>query len=172
MSSPHASLQEYICLAFTTIESQRLKYQRDNQKALRADSFKNVKDVIAERLPLSDKLSSVDHNLKIGRRIVLSSSFVGSPRWYNSKFQDGMAICRKYRKPDFFITFTCNPNWEEITRELRKGETVQDRPDLVARVFKLKKDQLMKDIKSGRVLGKVPAFLSFRRGAFLILTFW
>ena len=49
--------QEYICLAFTTIESQRLKYQRDNQKSLRADSFKNVKDVIAERIPLCDKVT-------------------------------------------------------------------------------------------------------------------
>ena len=70
-----------------------------------------------------------------------------------------MAICRKFHRPDFFITFTCNPNWTEITKELRENETVQDRPDLVARVFKLKKDQLMKDIRSERVLGKVPAFL-------------
>jgi hypothetical protein len=50
-----------------------------------------------------------------------------------------MAICREYHKPDFFITMTCNPKWEEITKELRPGETVEDRPDLVARVFKLKK---------------------------------
>ena len=42
---------------------------------------------------------------------------------------------------------------------MRKGESVQNRPDLVARVFKLKKDQLMRDIKSGQILGKVPAFL-------------
>ena len=65
-----------------------------------------------------------------------------------------MAICRKYKKPDFFITFTSNPYWEEITRELREGETLQDRPDLVARVFKLKKDQLMNYIKKGEVIGK------------------
>ena len=151
--------QEYLCLAFTTIESQRLKYQRDNQKALRADTFKNVRDLLSDRMPLADKITADDHNLKIGKRIVLSSSFPGSPRWYNSKFQDGMAICRKYRKPDLFITFTCNQNWEEIKQELREGETVQDRPDLVARVFKLKKDQLMNDIKLGRVFGKVSAFL-------------
>ena len=68
-------------------------------------------------------------------------------------------MCRKYRKPDLFITFTCYPNWEEKTRELRECETVQDRPDLVARVFKLKKDQLMNDIKLGRVFGKVAGFL-------------
>ena len=69
------------------------------------------------------------------------------------------SICRKFRKPDFFITFTCNPRWVEISRELREHETVQDRPDLVSRVFKLKKDQLMRDIKAGQILGKVSAFL-------------
>ena len=111
--------QEYLCLAFTTIESQRLKYQRDNQKALRADSYKNVKDILSERAPMLDKITHDDHSLKIGKKIVLSSSFPGSPRWYNAKFQDGMAICRKYRKPDLFITFTCNPYWDEISRELR-----------------------------------------------------
>ena len=50
--------QEYLCLAFTTIESQRLKYQRDNQKALRADSYKNVKDVISQRVPLTDRITA------------------------------------------------------------------------------------------------------------------
>ena len=57
------------------------------------------------------------------------------------------------------ISQTCNQNWNEITTELREGETVQGRPDLVARVFKQKKDQLIKDIRSGKVLGKVPAML-------------
>ena len=141
------------------MESQRLKYQKNNQSSLRADSYKNVRDIVADRGPMLDKLTPEDHDLRIGRRIILSSSYVGSPRWYNSKFQDGMAICRKFRKPDLFITFTCNPKWVEITRELREGETVEDRPDIVARVFKLKKDQLMRDLKSGMVFGKVVAFL-------------
>ena len=57
------------------------------------------------------------------------------------------------------MTFTCNPNWTEITDELRHGEKVQNRPDLVARIFKLKKDHVIKDINSGKVFGKVPAFL-------------
>ena len=103
---------------------------------------------MTKRVPIGDKISGGDHRLKIGKRVILPKSFVGSPRWYNSKFQDGMAICRKYHKPDFFITMTCNTNWTEIQRELRKGETAQDRPDLVARVFKLKKDQLIKDRSS------------------------
>ena len=55
--------QEYICLAFTTIESQRLKYQRDNQKALRADTFKSVRDIVSNRKPLADKITPDDHSL-------------------------------------------------------------------------------------------------------------
>ena len=151
--------QEYLCIAFTTIQNQKLKFHKKNQSALRADSYKNVKEVLSERVPMGDKIHSDDHNLKIGKRIVLPRSFIGSPRWYNSEFQDGMAICREHHKPDFFITMTCNPKWEEIVRELREGETAQDRPDLVARVFKLKKDKLIKDINAGKVLGKVPAYL-------------
>ena len=49
-----------------------------------------------------------------------------------------MAIVRKYGKPDFFVTFTCNPTWPEIVENLMPGQTAQDRPDLVARVFNLK----------------------------------
>ena len=108
---------------------------------------------------MTDKVLPGDDKLKLGRKIILPSNFVGSPRWYNGQFQDAMAICREYHKPDFFITMTCNPKWSEITSELRQGETVEDRPDLVARVFKLKKDQLIRDIRSEKIFGKVPAIL-------------
>ena len=64
-----------------------------------------------------------------------------------------MAIVSQYRKPDFFITMTCNPKWSEITDHLLDGETAQDRPDIVSRVFKLKKDQFMDDLKTGKLLG-------------------
>ena len=99
-----------------------------NQTALRADTYKNVKDVLSDMVPIGDRVYNNDHQLKIGKSIVLSRSFIGSPRWYNSEFQDGMAICREYHKPDFFITMTCNPHWDEINRELRDGENVKDRP--------------------------------------------
>ena len=68
-----------------------------------------------------------------------------------------MAICRKFHKPDYFITMTCNPHWPEIEAELKEGQKAQDRPDLVSRVFKLKKDQLIRDLKKGGVLGKTVA---------------
>jgi hypothetical protein len=37
-----------------------------------------------------------------------------------NNYQDAMVICRAYGNPDLFITFTCNVNWLEIQRELRK----------------------------------------------------
>ena len=151
--------QEYLCLAYTTVESQRLKFMRHNQKALRADTYKNIRDEIDKRVPLTDKVRAGDEAVRFGKKVILASSYVGSPRWYNGQFQDGMAICREYHKPDFFITMTCNAKWSEITDELRQGETVEDRPDLVARVFKLKKDQLIQDIRTKKVFGKVPAML-------------
>ena len=54
---------------------------------------------------------------------------------------------------------TCNSKCPEITDNLEVGQTAQDRPDLVARVFKQKKDQLMKDLISGEILGKVVAHM-------------
>jgi hypothetical protein len=53
--------QEYICLAFTTIENQKLKFQKNSQAALRADTYKNVKDVASMRVPIGDKISKDDH---------------------------------------------------------------------------------------------------------------
>ena len=105
--------QEWICISWLAVENQKLTYQRMNQKALRADSYKNVREATDERrrelAPREDGMYADDaQQPAIGRKI-LSSSFVGSPRWYNSQFQDGMAICREYHKPDFFITMTCNP---------------------------------------------------------------
>ena len=70
-----------------------------------------------------------------------------------------MAICRKYHKPDLFITMTCNPKWPEIQSQLLPGQTAQDRPDIAARVFKLKKDQLIDDLVHGQILGTVVAYI-------------
>lgn len=48
----------------------------------------------------------------VGRRVILPSSFVGSPRDMNARYQDAMAIVRNCGKPDYFITMTCNPKWK------------------------------------------------------------
>ena len=50
---------------------------------------------------------------------------------------------------------TCNPEWPEIQKELLPGQKWPDRPDLVARVFKIKLDALVKEINSGQIFGKI-----------------
>ena len=155
--------QEWIVMGWITVQNQRLNYQSQNQKALRADTYKNIREATEERIreagPRADSLYPDDHQTpRVGRKI-LASSFPGGPRWYNAKFQDGMAIVREYNKPDFFITMTTNPKWPEIERELLPGQTAEDRPDLVARVFKLKSDQFLKDLTVGELLGKVVAHM-------------
>ena len=58
-----------------------------------------------------------------------------------------MAICSWYGYPDLFITFTCNPKCPKITRFVKKGMRPEDRPDIVCRVFKMKLDKLVNDLK-------------------------
>ena len=80
---------------------------------------------------------------RLGRQIILASSFIGSPRHMRQQYQDAMAICRQFGKPDFFITFTCNPRWPEILDALYPGQQPEDAPHIVSRVFHLKLHSLL-----------------------------
>ena len=68
-----------------------------------------------------------------------------------------MALVQRFGKPDIFLTMTCNPHWEEITRELAEGQSPQDRPDLVARVFKAKLEDLKDLLFKKKFFGEVAA---------------
>ena len=89
--------------------------------------------------------------------MILPSTFKGSPRSLLQNYKDAKAIISKYGKSDLFLTFTCNPKWQEITENLHDGEMPINHPDLLARVFKLKLMDLLKDITVYHVLGKVVA---------------
>ena len=69
-------------------------------------------------------------------------------------YQHSMAIVRYFGRPTLFITFTANPKWDEITHELLPGQTTADRPDLVARVFYMKQQQLLKELKHKQIFGR------------------
>ena len=49
---------------------------------------------------------------------------------------------------------TCNPNWHEIQEILKDGETALDRPELVAHVFKHKKQKLIRDLGIVMILAR------------------
>ncbi len=75
-------------------------------------------------------------------------------------YQDSMAIIRHFRKPALFITFTANPHWVEIKRELltnNQGQPMQtwcDHPDLVARVFHLKVQEFLREIRQDGIFSE------------------
>jgi hypothetical protein len=85
----------------------------------------------------------------------LPSTFVGGKRYIKQLYFDGIAICGSLGFQDLFLTFTCNPNWPKIQR-LVKGLNlkVDDRLDIILRVFKMKFDQLRNDIKVNEIFGK------------------
>ena len=93
----------------------------------------------------------------IGTPTVLPSSFISSPRHMIQLLHDSMAVVRVTSQPDLFITVTCNAFWPEITDSLLSGQTAQDRPDLVARVFKLKLTAVLKDLTNTQIFGNVVA---------------
>ena len=68
-------------------------------------------------------------------------------------FQDSMAIARYFKRIDLFITMMANPHWPEVQRELFPGQDPSDRPDLIARVFRLKKEALLHDIMKNGIFG-------------------
>jgi hypothetical protein len=137
--------QQFLVDGFTMMEAERLSFVRNNQSTLRVSKYAKLN-------------SAVDTAPKVGKRVVLPSSFVGSKRYMDQLYFDGMAISAAVGFPDLFITFTCNPNWPEIARLLAKHNLKShDRPDIITRVFKIKLTELLKDLTKRHVLGKVVA---------------
>jgi hypothetical protein len=143
--------QEWVVDAAAVNEQNKLKSISENQLKSRAETYSSFKGVVAE----SDEVNPSD----LGVKVILPSSFGGSPRHMAALYQDAMAVVRYFGKPDLFITMTCNPNWPEITDNLFPGQTASDRPDLVSRVFELKLQELMSDIRKRGIFGTVQAFI-------------
>ncbi|CAJ2631977.1 unnamed protein product [Trifolium pratense] len=142
---------QFLVDAYSMIESSRLKWIRNHQKDLRVEMYKGLTEAIlrGEITPST-----------AGKRIVLPSSFTGGARYMIQNYQDAMTICGWAGHPDLFITFTCNHKWPELCGFLSKYKLKpKDRPDLVCRLFKIKLDHLIKEIKEGEIFGKVKAVI-------------
>ena len=70
-----------------------------------------------------------------------------------------MAICLWCDYPDLFITMICNPKWPQIQHLLEyvEGQNVGDHPDSIARVFKIRLHELMRDLKENQHFGRTMA---------------
>ncbi|KAK8918884.1 hypothetical protein KSP39_PZI021564 [Platanthera zijinensis] len=138
-------LQQYVVDNYIKIETQKLRWITNNQKTIRSELY----------CGLQDCLNAGEHSAaNIGQCVILSSSFIGSPRDMYQRYQDAMAVVQHYGRPDIFLTMICNASWRKITDALYAGQTPQDRPDVVSRIFHAKYAKLKNDIFHKNVLGK------------------
>ncbi|GBN20393.1 hypothetical protein AVEN_100470-1, partial [Araneus ventricosus] len=107
--------QQYIVNAYVKAEGSRLNYLRLNQKDLRVELYEGLLEAL--------QTEATNNVSKMGKLIILLSSLQGSPLHMQQKYQDAMAIVRKYGRPDLFVTFTCKPTWPEIFKCFRESAT-------------------------------------------------
>ncbi|XP_054723407.1 uncharacterized protein LOC129233404 [Uloborus diversus] len=139
-----ALLSQFLVDEYAKIETEKLNFLKYNQSKLRSEEY----------IHLRDEVGRYDAD-QIGQRVVLPSSFIGGPRYMHERAQDAMSYVRHYGSSDLFITFTCNPKWKEIQRELYPGQKHYQRHDIIARVFHMKVKEFMDLIVKGQVFGKV-----------------
>lgn len=121
--------QQFLDDAWALIDTEKLNWARHNQHAFRADLYNGVADFLHD--------GDGDIN-KLGVRCMAPSNHPGTDRYMQRIYQNAMAVCRKYGRPSLFLTFTANPKWKEISVHLFPGQRVEDRPDLVSRMFHAK----------------------------------
>jgi hypothetical protein len=138
--------------AYSTIEGSRLQFIADHQKDTRSESVQGITDAVDRGLISADAIRG---------KVIVPASFTSCRRYHVMNYQDAMAICRVYGPADLFLTFTCNPKWREIADALcfEPGQQPCDRSDLVIRVFHMKVDEFIVDIRQGVTFGPVLAIL-------------
>nr|KAJ0193121.1 hypothetical protein LSAT_V11C800395800 [Lactuca sativa] len=145
--------QQYLVDAYTCIEEGRLDYIINHQANLRSDYVSG----------LHDALSKGDTETRVvGKHMFLPASFTGGPRFMYNHYQDALSICRVYGNPQYFITYTCNVKWPEITRymDTHGQRDVHSRADIIARVFNIKVHEFINFLKENITFGGVDACMS------------
>lgn len=139
--------QQYWTDMYVKVEQSRLDFILFNQQKIRAELYQGLLDAI-------DHHDEANAGVPVEKSVILPSTFLGGHRHQHQCYQDAMSMVRRHGKPDFFITFTCNPKWPEIANCLRPNEEAWMRPDIVTRVFKMKVDELLADLMHGNIFGK------------------
>ena len=140
-------LQEYACTGYARNLLNQLNWVRHNQHTLRRDTYANLRTEVAEAAAAGRNVQ------QCGQPVILPQSFSGGPRDMKARYLDALAVVRELGKPTLFVTMTCNPKWPEIVDSLPHGSKAEDHPEIVARVFKIKLDDLMAGLTERHVLG-------------------
>ncbi|XP_049310614.1 uncharacterized protein LOC125778131 isoform X2 [Bactrocera dorsalis] len=140
---------QYLVDMYAKIETERVNFIRFNQAKLRSEEYIHLRDAVMN-----------DANVNsIGRLTILPATYIGSPRHMHEYAQDAMSYVRHYGRPVLFITFTCNPKWNDIKCHLFPGQSTTDRHDLTARVFREKQKAMMDLIVKLCVFGEVRCWM-------------
>ena len=159
--------QQYCVDAWVRTEANRLNFMNMNQKKLRSDLYMGLMD------HLETETREPGTNRQPGKPKILASSFISGPRYMKQNYEDAMAMVTEFGKPDFFVTYTCNPSHPDIVSNLgnnptdtRADLTASDRPDVVVAAFKLHLDALKKDLKNmfGKQLANIHVIEYQKRG--------
>lgn len=139
--------QQYIVDAFTPIEQYRLDQISRNQTTIRSDLYNSVRDAVRR---------GENDPSHVAKCVILPASFTGCKRYMSQYYKDSLALCRSIGHPTLFLTMTCNSKWPEIKEMMQHlpGVDISDAPDVTARVFKQKVDQLIDLIKKQNFFGR------------------
>jgi hypothetical protein len=143
--------QQWLVNMYVKVESMRLDWYSllKHQKIIRSELYRGIIDMLK---------ASETHASKVERLVVLPKNFNGGEHDVQARFLDAMTLVQRFGKPDYFVTMTCNPYWEEVGRELFLRQTPQDRLELVARVYKFKLRNLHNCLIKKKYFGEVLAY--------------
>ena len=136
---------------YIKIETTKLDYFRNKQQEIQSKVYQGI---------IYSILIGETQGSKIGHRIILLASFIGGPRDMRKRYMEAMALVQRFGKPDLFLTITCNPCWLEIKEELKPQEEAQNRPDLIARVFRAKLEELKNELFKKKIFGEVATYVN------------
>jgi hypothetical protein len=163
---------QYMCTSWARIQNKDLQYHVQNQDVVQGRANQGLasnEDMMPEGL---DLLSSQRRDLHMGPEHVASddaseempedyvrvpSSFVGGARNMIQRYYDVCAVMNRYGIPTLFVTFTANPQWQEVKDEMFPGQHSNDRSEMVDRVFKMKLEQLLRQLNTDGIFGNVVA---------------
>ena len=158
--------QQWIVDNWAREEARKLDYIRNNQKQIRADLYKGLQD--------ANNGNEIDRS---GRVFILPATHTGSDRWYHKWYKNAMHLVLKKGKPTFFLTMTMDVNCKEVIALLRPGQSPYDQPDIICRIFEIKRKELLRLIKEEGIFGHCVAHVAViefqKRGApHMHLLFW
>jgi hypothetical protein len=140
--------EEWFVDSFLQNENHKLQYLKNNQGSFRRDRFQAIRRQLNIGIPPRQIGSPATH---------LPSSFVRGYRYYRELYSDAMTLPAHFGGIDFFLTFTTNPAWPEITTNAPIANGMNS-PDLYCRVFYIKMKALLHDVITLGVLGVVEAY--------------